>query len=213
MRTHQEMEKTFRVVERELDDLLGEATPALAALGLDVRDESDRRGRDWYRWEHLFDWTRRDGQIRRVGVRVSYSETLERQAVPLVELGSRVEVFRLGQPSDFVHDTSRTLGLDDLSASGLCKVVQRAIHEGLQVLDRGPDPDVAAAQALAEAVSLRADDWEFYSKLGRERPAVPCRKVGCSRGAIPLSVFCQAHHFEQIMGRPCPFESNTPGAA
>ncbi len=56
------------------------------------------------------------------------------------------------------------------------------------------------------------DDWqlapdrEFYDILGPERPDVPCRAPGCNRGAIDHSLLCRAHHFQNIKGRPSPFD-------
>lgn len=52
----------------------------------------------------------------------------------------------------------------------------------------------------------RQEDREFYDILGPERPEVPCRREGCTRGAIELSVLCRPHHFENIKDRPCPFD-------
>ena len=47
---------------------------------------------------------------------------------------------------------------------------------------------------------------KFYDTLGEERADVPCHSPGCRKGAIPLSVMCRRHHFEQLMRRPCPFD-------
>jgi len=199
-------EAAFRDIERLLDGLLVAAQPTLAALGVEVLDESDRGGRDGYSWSHLFDWARGESPIRRVWVRVNYSEPWEAETTVRMKVRSRVEVFRRGLRSDFVHDTEETLSLNDLIASGLGEVVQRLIDDGRQVLERGPDPAVIAERARAEAAALRNGDWEFYSKLGSERPSVHCRTAGCAQGAIAHSVFCRACHFERIMGRPCPFE-------
>lgn len=49
-------------------------------------------------------------------------------------------------------------------------------------------------------------DREFYDLLGPERPDQLCRRENCKRGAISHSVLCRIHHFEDIRGRPCPFE-------
>jgi hypothetical protein len=49
-------------------------------------------------------------------------------------------------------------------------------------------------------------DRAFYDVLGAERPDVPCRADGCSRGAVELSIFCRPHHFEMVQKRRCPFE-------
>jgi hypothetical protein len=49
-------------------------------------------------------------------------------------------------------------------------------------------------------------DRRFYEVLGPERPSVPCRTEGCTRGAIQFSVLCRVHHFESVEKRPCPFQ-------
>jgi hypothetical protein len=51
----------------------------------------------------------------------------------------------------------------------------------------------------------RVLDRELYDLLGDERD-VPCKRVGCTRGAIVLGVLCRPHHFESIRGRTCPFD-------
>ena len=48
-------------------------------------------------------------------------------------------------------------------------------------------------------------DRDFYDQLGPELSDASCRAQGCTRGHIQYSVFCKAHHFQQIRGRPCPF--------
>jgi hypothetical protein len=48
-------------------------------------------------------------------------------------------------------------------------------------------------------------DLEFYNRLGLERSDQPCRKEGCPRGAVDQSAYCRVHHFEMVMGKPCPF--------
>jgi hypothetical protein len=48
-------------------------------------------------------------------------------------------------------------------------------------------------------------DLAFYNRLGLERSDQPCRKEGCLRGAVVQSVYCRVHHFEMVMGKPCPF--------
>jgi hypothetical protein len=48
-------------------------------------------------------------------------------------------------------------------------------------------------------------DREFYERLGSEDLSRPCRRAGCTRGAIPNSVMCKRHHFEMIQRRDCPF--------
>jgi hypothetical protein len=46
---------------------------------------------------------------------------------------------------------------------------------------------------------------KMYDSYGAERATVRCRHEGCTRGAVPLSVFCRVHHFEQLFGKPSPF--------
>jgi hypothetical protein len=57
----------------------------------------------------------------------------------------------------------------------------------------------------AEEITL-ASFRNFYDRLGPEDRTVPCRRVGCLRGAISCSVFCRIHHFESIYHCPCPFD-------
>jgi hypothetical protein len=57
----------------------------------------------------------------------------------------------------------------------------------------------------AEEATL-ASFRSFYEGLGPERPEVPCRHVGCRRGAVRHSVLCRVHHFESVCHRPCPFQ-------
>jgi hypothetical protein len=53
---------------------------------------------------------------------------------------------------------------------------------------------------------LLSQDRKFYDVLGEERADVPCRRAGCSRGAVEFSALCRVHHFESIRGRPSPFD-------
>jgi hypothetical protein len=69
-------------------------------------------------------------------------------------------------------------------------------------LDANRQPPIANWTRRA----LVAGDHEFWTKLKDEpeRPDKPCRRPGCTKGAIPLSVFCREHHFESIRKRPYP---------
>jgi hypothetical protein len=62
-------------------------------------------------------------------------------------------------------------------------------------------PDPPPAEEI-----LRRLDREFCDKLGMESSANRCRREGCIRGTVKLSVLCRRHHFEEIHGRPYPFE-------
>jgi hypothetical protein len=48
-------------------------------------------------------------------------------------------------------------------------------------------------------------DRDFYDGLGGERASTPCRRDGCTRGAVTHSVLCRPHHFESIKSRPSAF--------
>ena len=52
---------------------------------------------------------------------------------------------------------------------------------------------------------LRRLDREFCYKLGPEDSSKQCRRHGCNRGVVNLSVFCRRHHFENVKNRPYPF--------
>jgi len=53
---------------------------------------------------------------------------------------------------------------------------------------------------------LRRLDREFVDKLGLEEVSQNCRRDGCNRGVVKLSVFCRQHHFENVQKRPYPFD-------
>ena len=69
-----------------------------------------------------------------------------------------------------------------------------AFPDGLGAPDPPPAADVR-----------RLLDLKFFDSLGAERAETSCQADGCDRGAIPFSVFCRRHHFEQIKKRRCPF--------
>lgn len=62
-----------------------------------------------------------------------------------------------------------------------------------------------AERAKRARQSLLWLDRNFYDQLGPELSDAICRVQDCPRWRIRYSVFCKAHHFEQIRGRPCPF--------
>jgi hypothetical protein len=66
-------------------------------------------------------------------------------------------------------------------------------------------PEIGAPDPPELTEARRREDRKFYDSLGAERPAVRCRFPGCASGAVGQSVFCRKHHFEQVVGRPCPF--------
>jgi hypothetical protein len=56
-----------------------------------------------------------------------------------------------------------------------------------------------------EEITARLDR-EFWELLGEERADKPCRREGCTRGSVEMSVLCRVHHFESIKKKPCPFD-------
>ncbi len=47
-------------------------------------------------------------------------------------------------------------------------------------------------------VELKLEDQEFLRGLGKERGPEVCRRDGCQRKHIALSVLCRKHHFEMV---------------
>lgn len=45
----------------------------------------------------------------------------------------------------------------------------------------------------------------IYDEYGEERQDQKCKNQLCSRGALPLRIFCRIHHYEMMQKKPCPF--------
>jgi hypothetical protein len=71
--------------------------------------------------------------------------------------------------------------------------------------DAWPETLNAPAPPPAEEC-IRRIDRAFADKLGPEDSTRKCRREGCGRGTVKLSVLCRRHHFEMIQGKPYPFE-------
>jgi hypothetical protein len=71
--------------------------------------------------------------------------------------------------------------------------------------DAWPDKLNAPDPSSRDEVLLRLDR-EFADKLGPEDSSKKCRREGCDRGVVMLSVFCRRHHFENMRQRPYPFD-------
>ena len=67
-------------------------------------------------------------------------------------------------------------------------------------------PGPGAPDPPSQAEFERDQDRKFYDSLGLERADVPCRKPGCTRGAVAYSVLCRPHHFESIKRKGSPFQ-------
>jgi hypothetical protein len=67
-------------------------------------------------------------------------------------------------------------------------------------------PSIDAPDPPAPEQALLKMDRDFYDSIGAESSEMRCRREGCHRGTVNLSVFCRKHHFENVKLRPCPFE-------
>jgi len=88
-----------------------------------------------------------------------------------------------------------------------------AVGTALASFDRGEYPEGLSAEQMVRAADpppvedrQRRLDREFYDLLGPEDMSRPCKRDGCSRGAIANSVLCKRHHFEMIQRHDCPFD-------
>ncbi len=67
-------------------------------------------------------------------------------------------------------------------------------------------PEPGAPEPPSGEITMQNEARKFYEILEPERSDVACRKAGCSRGAISLSIYCRPHHFEMIKHTECPFD-------
>jgi len=67
-------------------------------------------------------------------------------------------------------------------------------------------PEPGAPEPLTGDAAIQTEYRRFYDLLGPERTNVACKKPGCNRGAIGLSIYCRPHHFEMIQHTQCPFD-------
>jgi hypothetical protein len=67
-------------------------------------------------------------------------------------------------------------------------------------------PEPGAPEPLTGNAAIQYGFRKFYDLLGPERTNVACKKPGCNRGAISLSIYCRPHHFEMIQHIQCPFD-------
>jgi len=133
----------------------------------------------------------------------------------------------LGCP-EFDEDADEEIHPPGFDARGLwCTIDKQTVDACLQWADRlaGHADDRAAAAVIR--YYIRFDAWPealdspdpppaieikgridraFCDALGEEDVTRQCRHEGCYRGAVRLSVLCRRHHFEDICGRPYPFD-------
>jgi len=67
-------------------------------------------------------------------------------------------------------------------------------------------PQIDAPDLPPAHIAIRNIDRTFYESLGPENLSKKCKRDGCNRGTISLSVLCRVHHFESVKGKPCPFD-------
>jgi hypothetical protein len=122
--------------------------------------------------------------------------------------------------TDDLRNTGATLGFP---VEGLATDDLKDIFHGAQRLIANPSdsvlvrafnyylefdaylPSIDAPDPPSSENTLATLDRQFYQSLGAEREGTLCRKAGCERGSVALSVFCRPHHFESVKQRPCPF--------
>ncbi|MBB3210737.1 hypothetical protein FHS27_006585 [Rhodopirellula rubra] len=133
----------------------------------------------------------------------------------------------LGSPS-YDEDTDEESHPPEFTKRGLCITIDRqTADQCIAWADRLAEAQDNAAAADIIRYYIRFDAWpetlgapdpppteevflrmdrEFCDMLGDERKDVACKRDGCDRGAVPMSVLCRRHHFENVKGRPYPFE-------
>ena len=150
-----------------------------------------------------------------------------------------VEALRLDTPCLLVSDAELDLDASDVNVpaiasdsgfpvEGLDSQTLAAVTSWCRQFEAGPSkelllesfiyywkwdaflPEAGAPDPPSPEDSRLLQDRAFYDRLGPETPDTPCKRPECERGAIPLSSFCKAHHFESVMKRPCPFGTPAP---
>jgi hypothetical protein len=85
-----------------------------------------------------------------------------------------------------------------------------------KLLTDGPDPYwltsdfVPFGELVFEPTAEfhRLADRDFWVGLGSEQGPEQCKIPACGRLHISLSTLCRRHHYENVRGRACPFDSN-----
>lgn len=124
----------FRRIESRLDEMVGRAEPDFRSANVLVQDWSARNYNykiDHLFWSHSFlkEW---DAGVERarITVRLSYTEPLNPEGPPEVELSSRAELFQQGQQSRIDKRTKSIVSLADIERQGIYSLVEAAILEG-----------------------------------------------------------------------------------
>jgi hypothetical protein len=72
------------------------------------------------------------------------------------------------------------------------------LYKSIEEAER--DRSFASGQEWIENQKL-----EFYNSLGPESEEFQCKKEGCERGKIDMSIYCRVHHYENVKGAACPY--------
>ena len=141
--------------------------------------------------------------------------------LPRGEITAHTECVLLEDDVDDLESIAAALGFPE---EGLETGDLKAIFQGAEQLVANPSdsvlvraftyylkfdaylPSIDAPDPPPPEVGQVELDRKFYQSLGTEREGVVCRKAGCGRGAVALSIFCRPHHFESVKRRPCPFQ-------
>jgi hypothetical protein len=76
------------------------------------------------------------------------------------------------------------------------------IEARLAEVVRGFVPSERFTIRRIEEPDEREEDREWLRSLGEEIGPASCKRAGCDRLRIAMSVYCRRHHFEQVWGRP-----------
>ena len=134
------VETEFRLIESRLDEMMGKAEPDFRSVNVRVQDWSDRNyhyKNDHLFWSHSFvkEW---DVGVERarITVRLSYTESLNHEGPPEIELSWRAELFQQGQQSRIDKSSKSIVSLADIERQGIYSLVEVAILEGEAYLPR-----------------------------------------------------------------------------
>lgn len=128
------VETEFRRIESRLDEMVGRAEPDFRSANVLIQDWSARNyhyKNDHLSWSHSFLKVWDVGVERaRITVCLSYTEPLNPEGPPEVELSSRAELFQQGQQSRIDKRTRSIVSLADIERQGIYSLVEAAILEG-----------------------------------------------------------------------------------
>jgi hypothetical protein len=131
-------ELRFRVIEKELDQLLVKSRPTFAGNSIAVADESVRSYH--YKESYLLWRTRLEKtwelplQTARVQVRFSCGEPMNANDKSEITISVRAEKFRQGQQSSVDEKTEHTVSFEEVSRWGLDALALKYFKQGADVV-------------------------------------------------------------------------------